>query len=101
VAEHLLSIPVSLLLRADVGLSDSAYGAAFRALRAEVGADLDDRLLLVLVVLVERLKGHESRWATYISYLPTEYGAASVRFQGPHPSAAHCSSTLLTHTSFT
>ena len=74
-AERLLSIPVSLLLHAEVGLSDPSFGAAFHALRAEAGADVDERFLLVLVVLVERLKGQQSRWAPYINHLPAEYGA--------------------------
>ncbi len=76
-AEPLISVPVSLLLHAEVGLSDPMYGEALRALRAEAGTELDNRVMLVLTFLVERLKGRQSRWATYINNLPEKYGATS------------------------
>ena len=84
-AEPVISVPASLLLHAEVGLSDPTYGGALRALRAETGPELDDRVVLVLTLLLERLKGRQSAWATYIAHLPVEYGAvaAALRVQGP------------------
>ena len=75
VAERLISVPVSLLLHAEVGLNDPTYGRALSALRAEVGQELDSRVMLALTLLLERLKGCRSRWATYIAHLPAQYGA--------------------------
>ena len=77
-AERLISVPVSLLLHAEVGLSDPVYGEALRALRAEAGTELDNRVMLVLTLMLERLKGCQSRWATYINHLPEEYGATEI-----------------------
>ena len=77
-AERLVSVPVSLLLHAEVGLSDPIYGNALTALRAEAGAELDNRVMLVLTLLLERLKGRHSWWAAYIDHLPEGYGAAAV-----------------------
>ena len=87
-------MPVSLLLHADVGQSDPTYSAAFRALCAEAGPDLDERYLLVLVVLVERLRGRQSRWATYIRHLPTDYGAPMLSQRGGGVSDANSSEVL-------
>ena len=77
-AERLISVPVSMLLHAEVGLSDPMYGKALTALRAEVGTELDNRVMLVLTLLLERLKGSHSRWAAYINHLPVEYGAPAI-----------------------
>ena len=42
--------------------------------QAEVGDCLDSRWMLCLLLIIERARGFRSRWAPYISILPTHYG---------------------------
>ena len=70
-----LSLPLSTLITAATLPADARYGAAWRALEAELAADGagDDRDAVCLALLVEAAKGDASRFAPYVAALPTAY----------------------------
>ena len=72
-ADTFLKIPQHLLLHAGHCKEDAALGQAFSKLRTAAGAEMDDRHLLCLLLIVERAKGAKSRWHQYINYLPQSY----------------------------
>ena len=67
-------MPQRLLLHEGTAYADAEFGAAFGALRAEAGAALDRRLVLCLLLLLERARGDASAWAPFIRVLPASYG---------------------------
>lgn len=69
-----LRVPQRLLLHEGSAYADADFGAAFCALRAEAGAALDRRLVLCLLLLLERARGDASAWAPFIRVLPASYG---------------------------
>lgn len=69
-------IPQHLLLHAGLCCHDCTFGQAISELKAEVGVEMDDRHLLCLLLIIERAKGTNSKWHSYISYLPQTYGAS-------------------------
>ena len=71
-----LRVPQRLLLHEGTAYADAEFGAAFRALRAKAGAALDRRLVLCLLLLLERARGAASAWAPFLRVLPASYGAA-------------------------
>jgi hypothetical protein len=73
-ADVIFSIPEQLLLYGARAYQDAEYGPAFRRLQAEAGPALDQRSLLVLLLVLERCRGSDSFFAPYVLILPTEYG---------------------------
>ena len=71
-----MRVPQRLLLHEGVAYLDRDFGPAFRRLREEAGPALDKRLVLCLLLLVERARGAASAWAPYVNVLPSSYGAA-------------------------
>ena len=67
-------MPQRLLLHEGTAYADAEFGAAFGALRAEAGAALDRRLVLCLLLLLERARRDASAWAPFIRVLPASYG---------------------------
>ena len=76
--ECFLRIPQKLLLHAGLAVECKEYIAIFKALEAESisskGAKLDERLILCLLLLLERARGSQSIWHEYIAILPRTYG---------------------------
>ena len=74
-----MAIPQHLILKADLAKSSNyVLHHVFSELQAQAGANLDDRAVLVLLLLAERARGKASPWVTYISNLPSNYGMQSV-----------------------
>ena len=78
-------MPQELLLTADLARNIQYPLASVFAsmLTAAAGLD-DDRLILVLVLLMERARGRHSKWAAYISILPLTFSKQSPTLY-PHP----------------
>jgi hypothetical protein len=78
------SIPQALLLYGARAYEDHEYGPAARQLQQELGPVLlDQRSLLVLLLVLERARADASRFAPYIAMLPRCYG----EWSGHH---THC-----------
>ena len=71
-----MRVPQCLLMHEGMAYLDRDFGPAFRRLREEAGPALDKRLVLCLLLLVERARGAASAWAPYVNVLPTSYSAA-------------------------
>jgi hypothetical protein len=78
------ALPARLLLTPAAAARDPDYGPAFARLRAEAGAALDGRGVLVLQLAVERCRGAASAWAPYVDFLPAAFGGRLAR-GGGHP----------------
>lgn len=66
--------PISLHMQS--GHREGAHPCG--CMQAEAGAALDHRWMLCLLLILERARGRTSKWAPYISILPTAYGAGSL-----------------------
>ena len=80
-----LEVPQELLLTADLARNiEYPLASAFASmLTAAAGLD-DDRLILVLVLLMERARGRHSHWAAYINILPMTFSKQALTLY-PHP----------------
>ena len=65
-----LKVPASLLLHAALALRDPTWGPDFALLAR---TERDPRVLLALLLLLERRRGSRSAWHPYIAALPTTY----------------------------
>ena len=80
-----LEVPQELLLTADLARNLKYPLASVFASMLTTAAGLDDdRLILVLVLLMERARGRHSKWAAYISILPVTFSMQSLTLY-PHP----------------
>lgn len=61
------TIPLNLALTAESARQDPELGSVYGEL-LEIGA-LDERSVVIVMLLVEKLKGQGSRWAPYINLL--------------------------------
>ncbi|KAI5055199.1 hypothetical protein GOP47_0030344 [Adiantum capillus-veneris] len=62
---HLAITPMSVL-------QDPEFGKAYAKLFED--GDVDDRLLMMLFLMVEHIRGSSSLWAPYLDVLPTSFG---------------------------
>ncbi|MCO5581649.1 hypothetical protein L7F22_035538 [Adiantum nelumboides] len=62
---HLAITPMSVL-------QDPVFGKAYAELFED--GDVDDRLLMILFLMVERIRESSSLWAPYLDALPTSFG---------------------------
>ena len=70
-----MTIPQNLILTEELAFSPRYYFQnIFSELRGVKDPALDERALLVLLLLVERARGEESDWSIYIRNLPETYG---------------------------
>ena len=70
--EEVFRCPTKLLLRAADALAEPTIGAALREVRGSVdcGHLLDDRALMLLLLVRSRALGEASPWAAYLACLP-------------------------------
>lgn len=76
--ELIFRCPLHLTMRASDALKEPFIGKALRTARAQPGSMLDDRSLVMLLLIRSRTLGAESPWAAYISSLPDEELVSSV-----------------------
>ena len=63
----LMVTPLQLAITPMSGMQDPELGPYFMELMA-VGGDVDDRLLIMLFLVIERARGQHSFWAPYPSF---------------------------------
>lgn len=68
----LMVTPLDLAITPMRVLQDHEFGNVYGKLFED--GDVDDRLLMILFLLVERVRGELSFWAPYLDMLPTSFG---------------------------